>query len=156
MSDPSHSSDKIDNSTEPHYFQWGLTAFCVIVASVLVFYLLGWLPFIWTLFKKLVGILGPFILGFVMAYLLLPIFNGMYRRIQPRLSVKMKNGTRFAKGLCSILTLLGRPVFAGAGWKRRGHQAVRRPNCMRHSTSKSVPGAYKKPDWPGVQARTRR
>lgn len=107
MSDPSHSTDKTETgSTEPHYFQWGLTALCVIVASLLVFYLLDRLPFIWTLFKKLVGILGPFIFGFVMAYLLLPIFNGMYRRIQPRLSVKMKNGTRFAKGLCSILTLL--------------------------------------------------
>ena len=90
----------------PHYFQWGLTAFCVIVSSVVVVFLLQWLPGIWTMFRNLLGILSPFIYGFVMAYLLMPIFNGLYKRIQPRLSQRLKNGTRIAKGLCSILTLL--------------------------------------------------
>lgn len=89
----------------PHYFQWGLTAFCVIVSSVVVVFLLQWLPGIWTMFRNLLGILSPFIYGFVMAYLLMPIFNGLYKRIQPRLSQRLKNGTRIAKGLCSILTL---------------------------------------------------
>ena len=59
----------------PHYFQWGLTAFCVIVSSAIVVFLLQWLPFIWTMFQKLLGILSPFIYGFVMAYLLMPVFN---------------------------------------------------------------------------------
>ncbi|HIY12386.1 MAG TPA: AI-2E family transporter [Candidatus Agathobaculum merdipullorum] len=90
----------------PHYFQWGLTAFCVIVSSAIVVFLLQWLPFIWTMFQKLLGILSPFIYGFVMAYLLMPVFNALYKRIQPRLSRRLKNGTRIAKGLCSILTLL--------------------------------------------------
>ena len=89
----------------PHYFQWGLTAFCVIVSSTVVVFLLQWLPGIWTMFRNLLGILSPFIYGFVMAYLLMPIFNGLYKRIQPRLSQRLKNGTRIAKGLCSILTL---------------------------------------------------
>lgn len=89
----------------PHYFQWGLTAFCVIVSSAVVVFLLQWLPGIWTMFRNLLGILSPFIYGFVMAYLLMPIFNGLYKRIQPRLSQRLKNGTRIAKGLCSILTL---------------------------------------------------
>ncbi len=93
-------------STHPHYFQWGLTAFCVIVSSSIVVFLLQWLPGIWTMFQKLLGILSPFIYGFVMAYLLMPVFNGLYKRIQPPLSRRLKNGTRIAKGLCSILTLL--------------------------------------------------
>lgn len=93
-------------STHPHYFQWGLTAFCVIVSSSVVVFLLQWLPGIWTMFQKLLGILSPFIYGFVMAYLLMPVFNGLYKRIQPPLSRRLKNGTRIAKGLCSILTLL--------------------------------------------------
>ncbi len=90
----------------PHYFQWGLTAFCVIVSSAVVVFLLQWLPGIWTMFRKLLGILSPFIYGFVMAYLLMPVFNALYKRIQPRLSRRLKNGTRIAKGLCSILTLM--------------------------------------------------
>lgn len=93
-------------SDHPHYFHWGLTAFCVIVCSAVVVFLLQWLPGIWTMFLKLLGILSPFIYGFVMAYLLMPIFNALYRRIQPRLAQRMKNGTRIAKGLCSVLTLL--------------------------------------------------
>lgn len=91
---------------QPHYFQWGLTAFCVIVSSAVVVFLLQWLPAIWNMFQDLLGILSPFIYGFVMAYLLMPVFNALYKRIQPRLARRMENGTRVAKGLCSILTLL--------------------------------------------------
>ncbi len=93
-------------STHPHYFQWGLTAFCVIVSSSVVVFLLQWRPGSWIMIQKLLGILSPFIYGFVMAYLLMPVFNGLYKRIQPPLSRRLKNGTRIAKGLCSILTLL--------------------------------------------------
>lgn len=57
---------RTEAQNQPHYFQWGLTAFCVIVSSVLVFYFLGWLPIIWRMIKKLLGILSPFIYGFVM------------------------------------------------------------------------------------------
>lgn len=105
VEDPTqHNKSKF--STNPHFFQWGLTAFCVIVSSAVVVFLLQWLPGIWTMFQKLLGILSPFIYGFVMAYLLMPVFNGLYKRIQPPLSRRLKNGTRIAKGLCSILTLL--------------------------------------------------
>ena len=90
----------------PHYFHWGLTAFCVIVSSAVVVFLLQWLPGIWTMFQKLLGILSPFIYGFVMAYLLMPVFNALYKRIQPKLAQRLKNGTRIAKGLCSILSLM--------------------------------------------------
>ena len=40
-----------------------------------------------------------------MAYLLMPVFNMLYRNLQPLMSRKFKNGTRLAKGLCSALTL---------------------------------------------------
>ena len=70
-------------SEQPHYFQWGLTAFCVIGCCVLVAFVLIKLPFIWNVVKKLFGALSPFIYGFVMAYLLMPVFNMLYRRIEP-------------------------------------------------------------------------
>lgn len=41
-------------SEQPHYFQWGLTAFCVIGCCVLVAFVLIKLPFIWNVVKKLV------------------------------------------------------------------------------------------------------
>lgn len=90
---------------DPHYFQWGLTAFLVIVASVLVFYLLNWLPFFWKVFQRLLDILSPFIYGFVMAYLLMPVFNSLNRLICPRLSF-LSHGAKLSKGISSILTLL--------------------------------------------------
>ena len=75
-------------SEQPHYFQWGLTAFCVIGCCVLVAFVLIKLPFIWNVVKKLFGALSPFIYGFVMAYLLMPVFNMLYRRIQPPMTQK--------------------------------------------------------------------
>ena len=72
------------------------------------------LPFIWNVVKKLFGALSPFIYGFVMAYLLMPVFNMLYRRIQPPMSRKFAHGTRIAKGISSLLTLIiGLAVVAG-------------------------------------------
>ncbi|MDO5141770.1 MAG: AI-2E family transporter [Eubacteriales bacterium] len=106
MQDPTEqTATKTKLNAQPHYFQWGLTAFCVIVLSAVVVFLLRWLPGIWQMTKKLLGILSPFIYGFVMAYLLVPVFNGLYKRVQPRLASRLKNGTGIAKGLCSLLTL---------------------------------------------------
>lgn len=97
---------------DPHYFQWGLTAFCVIVASVLVFYLLNWLPILWKVFRKFLNILSPFIYGFVMAYLLMPIFNWLTRLLVPKMA-GMKKGARLAKGISSILTLAAGVAMVG-------------------------------------------
>ena len=104
-------------SEQPHYFQWGLTAFCVIGCCVLVAFVLIKLPFIWNVVKKLFGALSPFIYGFVMAYLLMPVFNMLYRRIEPPMSRKFAHGTRIAKGISSLLTLIiGLAVVAGLLW----------------------------------------
>ena len=104
-------------SEQPHYFQWGLTAFCVIGCCVLVAFVLIKLPFIWNVVKKLFGALSPFIYGFVMAYLLMPIFNMLYRRIQPPMTKRFQHGTRIAKGISSLLTLIiGLAVVAGLLW----------------------------------------
>ncbi len=104
MEDPNQEK-KSRFDMQPHYLQWGLTAFGVIACCVLVVFVLFRLQMIWGVVKKLLGILSPFIYGFVMAYLLMPIFNMLYRNLQPPLSRKFPNGTKFAKGLCSALTL---------------------------------------------------
>ena len=71
----------------------------------MVVFVLFRMTIIWGIIKKFFSILSPFIYGFVMAYLLMPVFNMLYRNLQPPMSRKFKNGTRLAKGLCSALTL---------------------------------------------------
>ena len=104
MEDPNQKK-KSRFDLQPHYIEWGLTALGVIVACVLVVFVLFRMTIIWGMIKKFFGILSPFIYGFVMAYLLMPVFNMLYRNLQPPMSRKFKNGTRLAKGLCSALTL---------------------------------------------------
>ncbi len=58
---------------ENKYFHIGLTAFLVIVASILVGFLLFKIGDIWKLIVGLFKLLNPFIIGFVFAYLLNPI-----------------------------------------------------------------------------------
>ena len=104
MEDPNQEK-KSRLDLQPHYIEWGLTALGVIVACVLVVFVLFRMTMIWGIIKKFFSILSPFIYGFVMAYLLMPVFNMLYRNLQPLMSRKFKNGTRLAKGLCSALTL---------------------------------------------------
>lgn len=104
MEDPNQEK-KSRFDLQPHYIEWGLTALGVIVACVLVVFVLFRMTMIWGIIKKFFSILSPFVYGFVMAYLLMPVFNMLYRNLQPPMSRKFKNGTRLAKGLCSALTL---------------------------------------------------
>jgi len=55
------------------YLYWGITAFCVIAASILFFMALNYIGTVSSLMSKLVTIFSPFIWGFVITYLLLPI-----------------------------------------------------------------------------------
>ena len=104
MEDPNQEK-KSRFDLQPHYIEWGLTALGVIVACVLVVFVLLRMTIIWGMIKKFFSILSPFIYGFAMAYLLMPVFNMLYRNLQPPMSRKFKNGTRLTKGLCSALTL---------------------------------------------------
>ena len=74
-----------------HYFQWGLTALCVISASLLLGFTLYNFRSLMKGVQMLTGILMPFIWGFVIAYLLLPIFNFNVRWMEPRVLARAKN-----------------------------------------------------------------
>ena len=62
-----------DNLKDNKYFQIGLTAFLVILASIITGFILINLGYVWKLISDFVLLLTPFILGFVFAYLLNPI-----------------------------------------------------------------------------------
>ena len=93
---------------EEKYLHWGLTAFFVIAASILWFFFLYKFPLILDFLSKAIDVLKPFIFGFVMAYLMLPIFNRIRRFTQPYFNRVVRDGKRARSScnlVCSILSV---------------------------------------------------
>ncbi len=59
------------------YMNWGLTAFCVIAASLLFYFALGNISVLGKAVRRLLSILAPFIWGVVICYLLSPLMKFM-------------------------------------------------------------------------------
>lgn len=72
------------------HFQWGMTAFLVIAASLLFYYLLFHSTSIKENLNNSLNVLLPIILGFSMAYLMTPILNNIEHRILFPLCKKLK------------------------------------------------------------------
>lgn len=72
------------------YFKWGLTAFLVVVASTLFYFLVFHLGSIVGLLSKLLKVLTSLVIGLVIAYLLHPIVNFFENKVYK----KMKNKTK--------------------------------------------------------------
>lgn len=66
---------------EKKYLYWGLTAFLVIAASMIFYYMLFHMNNIRSGFRVLIKICMPIIDGLVLAYLMTPIVNHLERRI---------------------------------------------------------------------------
>ena len=66
---------------DKRYFYWGLTCFFTVCACLLVYYILFHGVKVQSAFDKLVSTLMPIILGFVFAYVLAPILNGIEKKI---------------------------------------------------------------------------
>lgn len=94
------------------YFTVGVVSFLVIAAAVVFFFLLFRLDSIRSFFHKLLGVLQPIIIGFVIAYLLSPIVEFFERQfIQFALSNSKKNVvsprmSSFIRGISIFLSLL--------------------------------------------------
>lgn len=82
-----------------------LTFFASAALAILFHFLLSHLDVIGGAFGTLAGILMPFIIGGVIAYILTPICNYLERKLSRGLS-KKKNGAKIAGGLSILLTLL--------------------------------------------------
>ena len=99
------------------YLYWGVTAFLVIIASIVFFLLVSNLSWLRNVLRNLGAILSPFVWGLVIAYLLYPVMN-LYSRclFTPLCSLLFKKSKRAeeripkaARGLSvflSIITLL--------------------------------------------------
>ncbi len=75
------------------YLHWGITAFLVIMGSMLFLWILMRLSAVKALLMSLLRVLAPFIIGFVIAYILKDVCE-FFRRCFMRLMKRAKNGKR--------------------------------------------------------------
>lgn len=64
---------------EEKHIKWGLTAFLVILCSIIVFFIIYRIHDVHKVLDVCMSILAPFIYGLVMAYLLCPVYNFVVR-----------------------------------------------------------------------------
>lgn len=93
------------------YFRWGLTAFCVIAASMVFYTLLFHGANIMSGIGKLADIMMPVVIGLVLAYVLTPLMNQIeYRAVKPLVSKlplkteRKKNSA--ARGISIFITVI--------------------------------------------------
>ncbi len=96
------------------YLYWGVTAFLVIVASLVFYYILSDFSEIGAAIGKFITILSPFIWGLVISYLLCPLTNILERHVfTPIMAIsknkderKIRKRQSFAKGLSVLFSML--------------------------------------------------
>lgn len=96
------------------YLAWGLTAFCVIAASILFYYLIFHMGNIKSAFGSAVKICMPIIDGLVIAYLLAPVVNYIEREVffpvcrkfNIKLQVKNRKRIRLVTALFTLFLLV--------------------------------------------------
>ena len=89
------------------YLYWGITAFCVIACAILFFMALNYLDTVKQGITALFRILGPFIWGLVIVYLLLPLVRFLQKRVFGPMCAKLfvkkpAKGESFARGLAVV------------------------------------------------------
>ncbi len=96
------------NPFHNRYFRIAVSAWLVIAMSILCFFAFYKMNTIVGVVKNISAILRPFTFGFVVAYLLLPIFNGMVKHCEPLMLRVVRNQEK-ARGinrlLCSLLSV---------------------------------------------------
>ena len=94
------------------YLYWGMTAFFVIAAAILFYMALNYITLLGKALKKIVGILGPFIWGLVLTYLLLPlmrlldgkVFGPLCRKLFAK--NKRSDGRKLSRALAVLISVL--------------------------------------------------
>ena len=94
------------------YLYWGITAFCVIAASIFFYMALRDLPDIGKWIGGVARILSPFIWGLVISYLLMPVMRSMEKNIFLPLSARLfkksrkHTGKKLARGLSVFMAII--------------------------------------------------
>lgn len=95
------------------YVKWGLTAFCVVAASICFYYLVFHINDIIKNIKAIFSVIMPVVFGLVIAYLLTPILNFLERRVlNPILDLlKIKQSTKRDRWIRAIAIILTSVLF---------------------------------------------
>lgn len=90
------------------YVKWGITAFAVLCATILFFFLIFWLEGVAATMSRVIEILMPFVYGLVVAYLLCPVYNFCTRNIYQKIHHKMtqQHALSISRMLSTTITML--------------------------------------------------
>jgi len=95
---------------EKHYLYWGVTAFLVVVCSILFYSVVTSWSYWWGTFQTLLRIMSPIFWGLILAYFLTPLAKLLERLLTPALrSVSEKRprlGNRLSRALSVLLAVL--------------------------------------------------
>jgi len=97
------------NDKTKKYLFIGITAFCVVAACILLFFILFKISSIFYHLGKILSYLMPIVYGIILAYLLLPLNNWLNEKFLKRFSKKMKKertARRTAKILATTISIL--------------------------------------------------
>lgn len=97
------------NQKQKAYVRWGMTAFCVIAASIAFGYLLLKIQWLKSVGLMLLSILMPVIYGAVLAYLLTPVYNWCVKKTDVKLTrwlSSKKSRRRIGKTAGTAVSLL--------------------------------------------------
>lgn len=109
MEEQKNTREKTNWNIRP-YLAIGLTAFLVIVSSVMFFFLIYRYNGFARILGKITGILQPVTIGLVIAYLMTPIVNFEERHLLPLAQRKMKNPKK-ANKLVRAVSVIGALAF---------------------------------------------
>ncbi len=105
---------------QKQHYQWGLTAFLVVVCCFIVFFLLYRSDAVGDVFSKILSAITPLLYGMVMAYLLCPIYNFTVSRSYGLISTakhNFKHDLTIAKIFGTLISIaLMIVVIAGVLW----------------------------------------
>lgn len=97
--------DKMKKLLDNKVVQIGVTAFCVIAASILLFFCLYHIPTITGFLGKIINILMPLIYGLVLAYIMNPIVKLFEKKVFTKIE---KEGTRRNLSIfCTFVVIVG-------------------------------------------------
>lgn len=100
-----------NNNPKKEYVYKGVTAFLVVAASVLFYFIMLRLGSIFTVIGKIINVLQPIIFGLVIAYLVNPMIVFFDSKLLPFFNKKVKNKEKANKLTCAISTTLSLIVF---------------------------------------------
>lgn len=95
------------------YLYWGITAFLVLAAEIVFYLAISYLPQLGKWLGRLVTILGPFVWGLVISYLLHPMMLGLEKHLFAPLAGKLYKGKKpeKARRLGRTLSVIVAEIF---------------------------------------------